>query len=117
VGKFVKSITIQREFQEDSVTITARPMDRATALRMRGLRTVEKAIAAGGAEVSEDGADAESAAMFLLDAFSQHITDISGPRDSDGNAIDKTTILSTAYFMPLLTDAAPEWLKRSSPGN
>lgn len=106
MGKFIKSIVIKTEFDGDNVTMTVRPMDQATAIKLRNIQRKDPS-----------GAPNDEGMNTMLSSFSEHLESVEGVTDADGNEVVLGEIKSSAYFIGLLSHGAIEWSSRSIPGS
>lgn len=119
MGKFVKKMKIEVEYDGDTLCFECEPMKKAVAVAMQAYDRVP--VLRDGAPVLKDGAQvftiADAGLEYMMDQFAEHVTAIAGARDADGNAVDRDTILGTAYFIAAVSDASGEWIARSLSGN
>ncbi len=122
MGKFVKSISVSVQFDGDTIVFTCEPMKKAAAIKMQSfpkkpllddkqVPVLDKDTGGQLMTVGEEGGE------FMMNEFEKHVTDVSGARDAAGNAIDKETVFTAAYFLPAISDAAVDWCARSFSGN
>lgn len=119
MGKFVQMIRVSVAIDDDTAMFDCKPMSRACAVKMQGLKQVP--VLKDGAQVIEDGEpktsiDAEGI-DYLIKQFEEHTLSISGATDAGGNALTKEMIFGTAYFIEPVINAAMQWTTRSLAGN
>ncbi len=123
MGKFVRNIEVEQEFDGDSVRFVCKPMDRPTALALFGFKK-EKAFEDDGiTPIMEPDSSKQAetlsneAVQFLANAFEKHVESVTGARDANGNALSKEDVFGSAYFFAMTSAAAAEWSARSFSGN
>jgi len=101
MSKFVRSISITKQFDGDTVTFTLRPMSYAAALQFHDLREKTQ----------------EEQGKFSQEAMREHLTSVSGATDAAGNHLGVEDLLGAAYFIPLIGEVTAAWVQESMPGN
>lgn len=120
MGRFVRSIKVAVQFDGDSMEFACKPMDRACAIKFQSFKRVP-VLDDSGAPKLKDGAQlftiGDDGTAYLLEQFEKHVESVTGARDADGNALDKSVVFGSAYFIGACSDAAGEWSVRSLSGN
>lgn len=101
MSKFVRSISITKQFDGDTVTFTLRPMSYVTALKFHDMR---------------EGAQEEHG-RFSLEALREHLVSVTGVTDAAGAPLGAEDLLGAAYFIPLVGEVTAAWVQESMPGN
>ncbi len=91
MSKFIKLFQLTEEFDGDTVVVQAKAMTTVDALNL-----------------GDDTKD-------LIEKFSTYINSVTGLKDAEGNEVSKETMLSEAYFLPLVGSLAEKWAKKSMP--
>lgn len=123
MGKFVRNIEVEQEFDGDRVLFACKSMDKKSMLTFYAFPR-ERVFEADGVtpKMAEGSSKQEEtlsneALKFLVDAFAEHVTTMCGVKDAAGVELDKETVFASAYFFALTTAAATEWSSRSLQGN
>lgn len=104
MSKFVHQLKLTATFDGDTVVAVVRPMSFSTALKFR--------------ELTEDKARMEKELpAFLQGALVEHLVSVEGLHDAGGNAIEKSTMVNSAYFLALVMELGRLWSEASMPGN
>jgi len=101
MSKFIRTIRIERTFEDDAVRFEAPPMSYAAAIKFRN--------AQGESQTEKNTSD------LLRSEFLDVVSAIEGVRDAAGAPLSKDEIAGSAYFGALILDAAIEWMTRSAP--
>lgn len=102
MSQYVRNIIVKREFQDDKVTVTFRPVEFVDALKFKN-------IAAD--ELSEDDVPG------IFNKLKAYVISLSGLRADDGSDVTVDEFFSLLYFNELLLDVLTEWVSRGSPKN
>lgn len=101
MSKFVRNISITKQFDGDTATFTLRPMSYVTALKFNDMR-----------ELSQ-----EVQGKYGLEALREHLVAVTGVTDAAGAPLGVEDILGAAYFIPLVSEVTAAWVQESMPGN
>lgn len=101
MSKFVRNISIAKQFDGDTVTFTLRPMSYVTALKFNDMR-----------ELSQ-----EEQGRFSLEAMREHLVSVTGATDAAGAPLEADDVFGAAYFLPLISEMTAAWVQESMPGN
>lgn len=101
MSKFIRTLRIERQFEDDAIRFEVPPMTYAAAIKFRN---------------AQGNAPAESAVADLLrEEFLSVVIAVDGARDAAGAALSKEEVAGSAYFGALVLDAAVEWMTKSAP--
>lgn len=106
---YLPQIRYETEFQGDKVVIELKPLGRKAFVQ--ALPALEEAKNSSDSETKKLGA--YEVACEVLD---EHITEVTGLRDKNGNAVNKETMLNVVYFMMLVLGAFNKLIQESELG-
>lgn len=93
MSNFIPNLRFETEFEGDKVSVTLKPLTRATYMRMVNINVETK-----DKSFTEKGAALIDSASEILH---EHIVEVTGLRDANGDAVSVDTMLESIYFREL----------------
>jgi hypothetical protein len=110
MSKYLPSVEFSTEYEGDKVKMVMRPLDRPSAMK----------IAPYSRSDDEDKNRTQEEKIKVYDVaceiLSEHLEEVSGLRDSNGNAVSKDAMLEHIYFMDLVMPAFARLVEASQLG-
>lgn len=103
MGKFVRNVIVEVEFEGETARVTLKPMSYSQALKAQ--RLVPK----------KDEPEPEDMEEKYLDVFADSlrvsVIDFSGITAADNTPVKIEDVLDSAYFLPLLVEIGQKWME------
>jgi len=102
VSQYVRSIVVKRDFQDDKVTMTLKPVSFVDALKFKNIDVDN---------LKEDDIPT------VFSNVKPYVTTLAGLRADDGTEVTVDELFSSFFFSTLLIDMLTEWVGKGSPQN
>lgn len=106
---YLPQIRFETEYEGDKITIQMEAMNRKAFVRVLPALDDAKQIAASASK---------KMAVYdvACEVLNEHVTEITGLRDKNGNAVTKEALLNAVYFIDLVTGAFNKLIAECSLG-
>lgn len=102
MSRYVRSIVVKRDFEDDKVTLTLTPVGFGDALKFRNIDVQN---------LKEDDIPK------IFGELKKYVTTLAGLRSDDGTEVTVDEFFTSFYFSTLLVDMLTEWVAKGSPQN